>query len=271
MEVPLDPRADDVGAEVGIFGGSGFYDLTVDAIDIDVSTPFGAPAAPVRVGTLAGRRVAFVARHGRGHEFAAHRVPFRANVWALAALGVRSIVGPCSVGALQPRLDVGDFVVVDQLVDRTSGRAGTFHDVGADDGLPGSAGPVHHLPFADPYDGQLRRSLVEASWDLDGPAVHDGGTMVVINGPRFSTRAESRWYASMGWDVVNMTGAPEAPLVAEVGIPYASIALVTDRDVGDPGTPDGAEAVTMETVMAVVRQNVAHVRRLIELAVPRLP
>lgn len=268
MDVPLDPRAADIGAEVGVFGGSGFYDFVGDAEDVEFDTPFGRPAAPIRVGTLAGRRVAFLARHGRSHEFAAHRVPFRANVWALASLGVRSIVAPCSVGSLQPHLRVADFVVLDQLVDRTYGRAGTFHDVGSGDELPGSHGPVHHQPFADPYDAGLRRVLVDAGRELDGPPVHDGGTMVVINGPRFSTRAESRWHAAMGWDVVNMTGAPEAPLAAEAGVPYASVGLVTDRDAG---TLDGAAPVTMDDVMATVRENVAHVRRLIEQALPRLP
>lgn len=268
MEVPLDHRAQDLGAEVGVFGGSGFYDLLDDAEDVALTTPFGPPAAPARLGTLAGRRVAFLARHGRKHEFAAHRVPFRANVWALATLGVRSIVAPCSVGALRADLGIGEFVVLDQLVDRTFGRSGTFHDVGAGDGLPGSDGPVHHQPFADPYDAGVRRVLLDAGRSVGDPVVHDGGTMVVINGPRFSTRAESRWYASMGWDVVNMTGAPEAALAAEVAIPYASIALVTDHDVGDA---DGGEAVTMEAVMAVVRRNVDKVKRLIEVAAPVLP
>ena len=273
MDVPLDPLAGDLGVEVGIFGGSGFYDLLDDAVDVAVATPFGDPAAPVRVGTLAGRRVAFVARHGRTHRFAAHRVPFRANVWALASVGVGSIVAPCSVGALQPHLDVGDFVVLDQLVDRTHGRARTFHDAGSADGLPGSADPVHHQPFADPYDARLRRALLSAGKRLGGPTVHDGGTMVVIDGPRFSTRAESRWYTAMGWDVVNMTGAPEAALAAEAGLAYASVALVTDRDAGDPDATGGAgaEAVTMDAVMDVVRSNVANVKRLIELALPELP
>ena len=135
MRVPPDERAPELGAEVGIFGGSGFYDFIDDAVDVEIDTPFGSPASAIRVGTVAGRRVAFLARHGTEHRFAAHRVPFRANVWALASLGVRSVIGPCSVGALQPQLDVGDFVVVDQLVDRTQGRASTFHDAGAGDGL----------------------------------------------------------------------------------------------------------------------------------------
>lgn len=271
MLIPLADRAADLGAEVGVFGGSGFYDFLDDAVDVDVSTPFGPPASPVRVGTMAGRRVAFVARHGRGHEYAAHRVPFRANVWAMASFGVRSIVAPCSVGSLQPHLGVGDFVVLDQIVDRTTGRADTFHDVGSGDGLPGSDGPVHHQAFADPYADAVRRPLVSAGDDLDDVTVHDGGTMVVIDGPRFSTRAESQWFASMGWDVVNMTGYPEAVLAAEAAVPYAAVALVTDRDAGvGDGRGDDAP-VTMEAVLAVVAENVDNVKSLIAAALPHLP
>lgn len=195
-------------------------------------------------------------------------MPFRANVWALASLGVKSIIGPCSVGSLQPELAVGDFVVVDQLVDRTQSRASTFHDAGANDGLPGSNGPVHHQPFADPYDASIRRVVVDAGRTMESVTVHDGGTMVVIEGPRFSTRAESQWFSAMGWDVVNMTGHPEAVLAAEAGIPYASIALVTDRDAGDGDTQ---AHVTMEAVMAVVAENVGNVKRLLAAALPHLP
>ncbi|MEL6893167.1 MAG: S-methyl-5'-thioadenosine phosphorylase [Actinomycetota bacterium] len=275
MRVPPDQRVRDrpeLGAEIGVFGGSGFYDFLDDPVEVAVDTPFGPSAAPVLVGTLAGRRVAFLARHGRRHEFAAHRVPFRANVWALASLGVRSIVGPCSVGALQRSLSIGDLVVVDQLVDRTHGRrADTYHDVGAGDGLPGADGPVHHQPFADPYDPGMRRALVDAAESLPDLRVHDGGTMVVINGPRFSTRAESRWFSSMGWDVVNMTGYPEAVLAAEAGVPYASVALVTDHDAGVAGADDEQAPVTMEAVMEVVADNVVAVQRLIEAVAPTLP
>lgn len=271
MLIPLDDRAADLGAEIGVFGGSGFYEFLDDAVDVEVSTPFGEPAAPVRVGTLADRRVAFIARHGRRHEYVAHRVPFRANVWAMAALGVRSVVAPCSVGALQPDLAVGDFVVVDQLVDRTNGRPDTFHDVGAGDGRPGSDGPVHHQAFAEPYDARVRSALVGAGRRLDGITVHDGGTMVVINGPRFSTRAESQWFGAMGWHVVNMTGYPEAVLAAEAGLPYGSVALVTDRDAGVEGGEHTDGPVTMEMVMAVVERNVDAVKQLIEFAVRDLP
>jgi 5'-methylthioadenosine phosphorylase len=177
-------------------------------------------------------------------------------------LGVRSIIAPCSVGSLQPDVHPGELVVVDQLVDRTWGRPDTFHDVGSTTGLPGDAGPVHHQSFADPYDAALRQELVEAARRV-GVSVHDHGTMVVINGPRFSTRAESSWYRQMGWHVVNMTGYPESVLAAELGLRYSAIALVTDYDAGI----DGYEPVTMEHVFATMKANVHRVRDVIIEAV----
>jgi 5''-deoxy-5''-methylthioadenosine phosphorylase len=262
MLIPLSDRASELGAEIGIIGGSGFYELLTDPVEVELHTPFGDPAAPVTVGDLAGRRVAFLPRHGRRHQFAAHRVPFRANVWAMASLGVRALIGPCSCGSLQPELHPGDFVVVDQLVDRTWGRPDTFHDVGAPEGTPGSEGHVHHQSFAEPYDASLRAALVAAATRCEVP-VHDGGTMVIINGPRFSTRAESRWFRQMGWSVVNMTGYPEAVLAAEAGLPYATVALVTDYDAG----VDGHEPVTMDAVLEVMRSNVARLRDVLTDAV----
>ena len=265
MLIPLSDRASELGAEIGIIGGSGFYELLADAVEVELTTPFGAPAAAVRVGDLSGRRVAFLPRHGDQHQYAAHRVPYRANVWALAALGVRALVGPCSCGSLQPELHPGDFVVVDQLVDRTRGRPDTFHDVGAPEGTPGSEGHVHHQSFAEPYDAGLRATLV-AAVERHGVTVHDGGTMVVVNGPRFSTRAESVWFRQMGWSVVNMTGYPEAVLAAEAGLPYASVALVTDYDAG----VDGHAPVTMDAVLEVMRTNVARLREVLADAVRTL-
>lgn len=267
MLIPLSDRASELGAEIGIIGGSGFSRLFDDDVDeIEIETPYGAAAAPITVGELAGRRIAFLPRHGRRHSYAAHRVPYRANVWAMASLGVRGLIGPCSCGSLQPELEPGDVVVVDQLVDRTHGRLDTFHDVGAPAGTPGSEGTVHHQAFADPYDPALRAVLIEAARRA-GCTVHDGGTMVVINGPRFSTRAESRFYRRMGWTVVNMTGAPEAVLAAEAGIPYATMALVTDRDAG----VDGHEPVSMDVVLRVMADNIQRLRAVLALAVPAIP
>jgi 5'-methylthioadenosine phosphorylase len=242
--------------EIGVFGGSGFYELTADAIEVEVSTPYGPPAAPVTIATIAGRRVAFLPRHGRQHEFIPTTVPYRANVWAMRELGVGSIVAPCSAGSLQPDLHPGELVVLDQLVDRTWGREDTFHD----------GPPVHHEAFADPYDERVRQPLVAAGREASLP-VRDGGTVVVIQGPRFSTRAESRWFRQMGWDVVNMTNYPEAILAREAGLPYGAVALVTDYDAG----VDGQEPVTMDAVLARMRENVALVRDLIARAAPLLP
>ncbi len=233
---------------IGVVGGSGFYEFIEDAAEHTVDTPYGAPAAPIAVGTIGGHDVAFLPRHGRQHEHVAHRVPFRANVWALHQLGVRSLIAPCSVGSLQPEIHPEQLVVVDQLVDRTWGRADTFHD----------EPPVHHQSFADPYDAGMRAALVAAG-HRTGADVLDGGTMVVINGPRFSTRAESRWFRDMGWHVVNMTGYPEAVLAAELGMRYATVALVTDYDAG----VDGHEPVTMDAVFAVMRGNVSRVQAVI--------
>lgn len=249
-------------APLGVFGGSGFYEFLDGAQEIVVDTPYGPPAGPVVLGSVAGNPVAFMARHGRNHEFAAHRVPYRANMWAMHSVGVRSIVTPCSVGSLQPDIHPGQLVVIDQVVDRTWGRPDTFHDVGGPADQPGTDGPVHHQTFADPYDVGLREQLVAAG-ARTGVAVVDGGTMVVINGPRFSTRAESIWFRSMGWHVVNMTGYPEAVLAAELRIRYASVALVTDYDAG----VDGHEPVTMDAVFAMMRTNVSRVRELIVDAV----
>jgi len=263
--IPLSDRASELGAEIGIIGGSGFYEFITDGVDVDIDTPFGAPAARIRVGEVAGRRVAFLPRHGTSHQYAAHRVPYRANVWALASLGIRALLGPCSCGSLQPELHPGDFVVVDQLVDRTHNRPDTFHDVGAPDGTPGREGSVHHQAFAEPYDADLRAKLVRAA-RTTGNTVHDGGTMVIINGPRFSTRAESIWFRKMGWSVVNMTGYPESVLAAEAGIPYATVALVTDYDAG----VDGHEPVTMSAVMRVMASNVERLRDVLAAALPTI-
>ena len=249
-----------------MIGGSGFYEFLSDAEEIDVPTPFGPPSGPVVVGDLDGRRVAFLPRHGRDHRFVAHRVPYRANLWALHSLGVASIIAPCSVGSLQDDIRPGQFVVVDQIVDRTWGRPDTFHDVGGPSDQPGTAGPVHHQSFAEPYDASLRAHIIAVAQG-GGVDVVDGATMVVINGPRFSSRAESLWFRQMGWQVVNMTGYPEAVLAAELGVRYAGVALVTDYDAG----VGGHEPVTMDAVFAMMHSNVARVQDLIRAVIADMP
>jgi 5'-methylthioadenosine phosphorylase len=243
-------------AEIGIFGGTAFYSFLDDVEEVVVQTPFGAPSAPLAVGTVAGRRVAFLPRHGPGHAIPAHRVNYRANVWALRRLGVRRLLAPCSVGSLQSHVRPGDFVVCDQLVDRTSGRADTFFD-----------GPLPaHVSFADPYCPELAKAAVDAA-RTEGVTVHDGGTVVVIQGPRFSTRAESRWFSAAGWEVVNMTQYPEAVLARELGVCYSGIALVTDYDAG----VQREEAVTMEAVFRMLAANIERVKGVLLRAIPAIP
>ena len=253
-------------ADVGVYGGSGLYTLLDDVEHVTIDTPFGPPAAAVALGQVAGRRVAFLPRHGLDHSLPPHRVPFRANAWAMRELGVRAIYGPCACGSLQPDLHPGEFVVVDQIVDRTSGRAASFHD--GPDSPPGFS-PVDHVSFADPYDARLRAAALEAC-ATEGVTAHDGGTIVVIQGPRFSTRAESRWYGAQGWHVIGMTQMPEAVLAAELGVPYASIALITDHDVGLDGVP-GIEPVTMDEVLATMGRNADAVRKVLFRAIEALP
>jgi 5'-methylthioadenosine phosphorylase len=238
-------------AEIGVIGGSGLYALLEDAEEFEVSTPYGSPSDPVTVAEVGGRRVAFLPRHGRDHRYPPHKIPYRANLWALRALGVRQILAPCAVGGLRPELGPGTFVVPDQLIDRTSGRVQTFYDQGA-----------VHVSFADPYCPAGRAVLLQAEV---GPV--DGGTMVVVEGPRFSTRAESRWFTSIGGSVVNMTGHPEAVLARELALCYSTIALVTDLDAGVPGD----HGVTQEEVFRVFGANTARLRGVLLDAVGKLP
>ncbi len=246
-------------ADIGIFGGSGFYTFLDDCTEHVVETPWGPPSAPLTIGSIDGTRVAFLPRHGRNHEVPPHRVNYRANVDAMRQLGVRALFAPFAAGSLQPSIHPGDLVVVDQLVDRTSGRPETFHDDFRD-------GPCH-ISLADPYDEGLRQRIVEFA-RARGIVAHDGGTVVVVNGPRFSTRAESSWFRSVGWHVVNMTQHPEAALAREAGVPFAGIGLVTDYDAGLAGSPEVAP-VTQEQVFACFRANVDRVRGLLHDLIAR--
>ena len=231
---------------------------------MEVDTPYGAPSAPVTVGRIGGRDVAFLPRHGLRHDIPPHRIPFRANLWALRGLGVTRILAPSAAGSLRPDVHPGELVVCDQLVDRTSGRPDTF-----------SEGPaVHHVAIADPYCPELREAVLPAARG-QGVTTHATGTMVVIQGPRFSTRAESAWYRSAGWDVIGMTQYPEAVLARELGLCYSGIALVTDYDTGVEGgdSTDAApiEAVTMDAVLRVLRDMVGTVRSVLGAAIPEVP
>lgn len=248
-----------VTAEIGVFGGSGFYSFLDHVEELKVDTPYGEPSAPVALGSVGGRRVAFLPRHGVHHELPPHRVNYRANLWAMARLGVTRILAPCAAGSLHPGIRPGDFVVPDQLVDRTWGRDQTFYEGGA----------PHHISFADPYCPELSALATRAS-RARGVPVHEGGTVVVVQGPRFSTRAESRWFRAQGWEVVNMTQAPEAALARELGMCFAGIALITDYDTGLEGE-EGVEPVTMEQVFAFLERNVERVRDVLWHLIPELP
>ncbi|HEY3528025.1 MAG TPA: S-methyl-5'-thioadenosine phosphorylase [Nocardioides sp.] len=237
-------------ADVAVIGGSGFYSFLDEPEEVDVGTPYGEPSGLVSVGEVAGRRVAFLPRHGPGHEYPPHLINYRANLWALRSLGVRQVLAPCAVGGLRPEVAPGDLVVPDQLVDRTSGRARTYVERGA-----------VHLPFADPYCPRLSAALATA----DG--VRRGGTMVVIDGPRFSTRAESQDFAARGWTLVNMTGAPEAALARELRMCLASIALVTDMDAG----VEPEQGVRQEDVFAMFAENTQRLRALLAGVIADLP
>ena len=238
-------------AEVAVIGGSGFYTFLDDPDQHQVETPYGARSAPVSVGTVAGQRVAFLPRHGLHHEYPPHLINYRANAWALRSLGVRQVLAPCAVGSLRPEVGPGAVVVPDQLIDRTTGRTQTFVERGA-----------VHAPFADPYCGRL--SAAVASVD---ETVRTGGAMVVIEGPRFSTRAESQHYAAQGWSLINMTGHPEAILAREMRQCYAAIALVTDLDAG----VEAGSGVSQEEVFAIFAQNLGRLRGLLADAIAALP
>jgi 5'-methylthioadenosine phosphorylase len=247
-------------AAVGVFGGSGFYAFLANVSEVAVDTPYGRPSAPVAVGDLDGVRVAFLPRHGPQHELLPHQINYRANLWAMRELGVQRVFGPCAAGSLQPGIAPGDFVVCDQLVDRTKGRVDSFaHDERV----------VAHVSWADPYCPEVGAIVSDAA-AREGITVHRGGTVVVIEGPRFSTRAESAWYRQMGAHVINMTQYPEAYLARELGMCYAAIALVTDYDVGVEGVDD-IKPVTMEEVFKVLEANVERTRGLLFRAIPRLP
>lgn len=243
-------------AEIGVFGGSGFYSLLENADEVRVDTPYGAPSAPVTIGEIAGRKVAFLPRHGTAHQYPPHMINYRANVYAMKLLGVSRIIGPNACGSLQPHVKPGDFVICDQFVDRTWGRKDTFYD-----------GPTTtHVSSADPYCPTMRQIAVEKAREL-GITVHERGTVVVIQGPRFSTRAESRWFASQGWEVINMTQYPEAYLARELEICYCNISLITDHDAG----AEGVEPVTNEEVIRVFNQNNEKLKALLHAMIPALP
>jgi 5'-methylthioadenosine phosphorylase len=244
-------------AEIGVVGGSGFYSLLDDVREVKVDTPYGAPSDSVFLADVGGRRVAFLPRHGRRHTIPPHKINYRANVWALRSLGVKAAISPCAAGSLQLAVKPGDFVVCDQFVDRTSGRIDTFYD-----------GPiVTHLSSAETYDPVLRELAIQTIRD-HGIEVHDRGTVVVIQGPRFSTKAESKWFSDAGWEVINMTQYPEAWLMREMGIAVVNISLITDYDAG---VHEGTEAVNATDVLEVFTANAERIQKVVLDLIGRFP
>jgi len=248
--------ANELQAEIGVFGGSGFYSLIEGAREAWIETPYGAPSDKVALGDIAGRKVAFLPRHGKDHRFPPHSINYRANLYAMKELGVQWIIGPTAAGSLDKEVKPGSMVVCDQLVDRTRGRKDTFYD-----------GPITtHVSYADPYCPTLRPIAIEALMSL-GVDTHESGTVVVIQGPRFSTRSESKWFQSQGWEVINMTQYPEAYLARELEICYVNISLITDYDVGLEGMPP----VSHNEVIEVFNRNNERVKRAIGSIVANIP
>lgn len=243
--------------QIAVIGGSGLYamDAVSDLREVEIDTPFGKPSDAVMVGQLDGIAVAFLPRHGRGHRVAPHEINYRANIWALKSLGVRWVLSVSAVGSMRESIEPGQMVMVDQFIDRTRSRPSTFFEDGV----------AAHVGFSDPVCETLRQALLTAAAQID-VAHHDGGTYVCIEGPQFSTRAESNLYRSWGVDVVGMTNMPEVRLAREAQMAYATVAMATDYDCWH----EGEEAVTVAAVVATLKANVDKAKRLIRATVPMI-
>ncbi|MGE0201747.1 MAG: S-methyl-5'-thioadenosine phosphorylase [Candidatus Melainabacteria bacterium] len=243
-------------AEIGVFGGSGFYNFIDNPETVKIETPYGSPSAALTIGDIGGKRVAFLPRHGADHSLPPHKINYRANVWAMKAIGCKRVISPCAAGSLQKHVKPGDFVICDQYVDRTSGRADTFYD-----------GPITtHVSAADPYAENLRKLAIQAARET-GITIHETGTIVVIQGPRFSTRSESKWFKDQGWEVINMTQYPEVHLVKELEMDPLNISLITDYDTGVEGVPP----VSHQEVIEVFTQNNEKLRKLLFRLIELIP
>jgi 5'-methylthioadenosine phosphorylase len=244
-------------AKIGVIGGSGLYQIEglTEVDNIKVKTPFGEPSDAITVGKLDGVRIAFMPRHGRGHRFSPSEVPYRANIYALKSLGVERIIAVSAVGSLKEKIKPMDIVIPDQIIDRTRNRVNTFF----------GGGIVGHVTFADPFCPVLSDILYDCAHQT-GVRVHDGGTCIIMEGPQFSTRAESELYRSWGADVIFMTGLPESKLAREAEICYATIAIVTDYDCWN----EVAESVSTEMVVANLQKSTVTAKEIIKLAINRL-
>jgi 5'-methylthioadenosine phosphorylase len=251
MEIP--------NAEIGVFGGSGFYSFLDNLKPYKVETPYGAPSSQVMIGEIEGRKVAFIPRHGEQHQYPPHMVNYRANLYAFKYLRVKRVIGPCAAGSLKAEIRPGDFVICDQFVNLTNGRKDTFYD-----------GPITtHISTADPYCPQLREIAINSCKKL-GLSYHPSGTVVVIQGPRFSTKAESKYFRSLGWDVINMTQYPEVVLARELEMCYLNISLITDYDTGLEGDPN-VMPVTHDEVLKIFEKNIGKLKDLIVEIIKSIP
>ena len=247
---------------IGVIGGSGIYSLEglEDVEEVQLHTPFGPPSGPYITGRLGDAKMVFLARHDRGHRLLPHEINYRANIYGMKVLGVQWMLSLSAVGSMREEIRPGDMVVVDQFFDRTHGRPSTFFG----DGI------AAHVGFADPVSPILAGVLYMAACEVAGDediTVHRGGTYMVMNGPQFSTRAESRIYRSWGVDVIGMTNMPEAKLAREAEISYATLALPTDYDCWH----ESEEDVTVEAVIAVLQKNAERARKVVSKVVERLP
>lgn len=246
---------------IGVIGGSGLYRMA-DLAKIEerhIETPFGPPSDAITIGTLGGERVAFLPRHGVGHRHGPTDVPYRANIWAMKALGVQFLIAVSAVGSLREELAPLDLVIPDQLVDRTVARPRSFFDA--------EAGLVAHVSLAEPFCAATRAALLDAARTPEvGARIHDGGTYICIEGPQFSTKGESRLYRSWGLDIIGMTAFPEARLAREAGLCYAMLALVTDYDVWH----EEEEPVTVQVVIERLHRNADAAQAVIRALIPRL-
>lgn len=245
--------------KIGVLGGSGFYKFFEKAQKVFIKTPYGKPSAEITIAEIAGWKVAFLPRHGRKHQFPPHKVPYKANLWAFKQLGVTRVISPCAAGSLQPHIRPGDFVILDQFFDRTKDREDTFYN-----------GPeTTHIAGAYPYCSQLRDIAYNCAKKLKIP-VHKSGTVVVINGPRFSTVAESQFFTQQGWEVINMTQYPEVILARELEMCFVGIALITDWDVG-LAAGGKIKPVGLEEVIKVFNQNNEKAQSLVMEIIKNLP
>ena len=244
-------------AKVGVFGGSGFYSFLDNVQEVKIETPYGMPSDSLFIGQIGNHKVAFMPRHGRNHSIMPHLINYRANAWAMKSVGVERVISPCAAGSLQKEVKPGDFVICDQFIDWTDGRKSTTID-----------GPlaVHPSP-ADLYCPELRKIAIDTAKE-QGIDVHETGTVVVVNGPRFSTKAESKFFTAQGWQVINMTAFPENYLVKEMDMCPLNISLVTDYDAGLVGN---VAPVSHHEVIQVFNSNLEKVKKLLFTIIERIP